>query len=507
MENSRSKNAILNIIVGWGSQIGILLLSFVSRRIFIQFLSADYLGINGLYSNILSVLALAELGLGNVTQFFLYKPVAENDHKTINSLVNYFRKLYMMIAMVVLTIGLLLIPLLKYIVNSNLNHKELIIYYILFLLNSCVTYFAADKTALLAANQDVRLTKYVNLGVSIALQVLHIIVLVIWHNFMLYVSATLLSSIVNVGITNCLCYRKYPYLKQKVTEKNSIDKNYIISNLKATFVYKIGATIINNTDNILISVIVSTAAVGLYSNYLMVVNGIQAFLSVVTNSLISGVGNLSANGDKKRMISIFDDMIFFYHFIAAFGSVSFFLLFNEFISIWLGVDYLLDQRTVFAISLSFYMTNAISPVWMFRESNGLFDKVKYLLLSTAFLNIIFSIILGKIYGVFGILLATSIARILTQVVYEPQILFKFIFGTSSKHYWSKQFKYLFLAMLSAAICYGMTSLIPQGFTFIVIKAVLYFVIFVVVFLGGCKTSNEVRELRVFLNKIFRKNRL
>ena len=127
MENSRSKNAILNIIVGWGSQIGILLLSFVSRRIFIQFLSADYLGINGLYSNILSVLALAELGLGNVTQFFLYKPVAENDHKTINSLVNYFRKLYMMIAMVVLTIGLLLIPLLKYIVNSNLNHKELII--------------------------------------------------------------------------------------------------------------------------------------------------------------------------------------------------------------------------------------------------------------------------------------------------------------------------------------------------------------------------------------------
>ena len=504
MPASRSKNAILNIVVGWGTQVAILILTFVSRRIFVRFLSTDFLGINGLYSNILSVLALAELGLGHITQYFLYKPVLENDYKKINATVKYFRKLYTFIALGVFAIGLALIPFLKFIINSNLNQNELIIYYIIFLLNSCVTYFAADKIALLAANQDNRLTKYITLTLNIGLQFAHIAVLYIWHNYIIYLLATLVSTILNAVITQIICQRRYPYLKEKDTDSEEIDKKNIVNSIKSSFVYKIGATVINNTDNILISIIVSTAMVGFYSNYFLVISAIQGFLSIITTSLISAIGNLSAEGSTKRSHEIFNLMILFYNFISAFCGVSFFFLINDFIPIWLGEKYLLDQWTVFAISFSFYLINAISPVWMFREANGLFNKVKYLLIVTATFNMVFSIILGKFFGIFGIILATSLARIVTTVWYEPKILFEKVFEKSCIAYWLKQAKYILLTILGAAACFVVNYFLPHSFIFIIVKGISFFAIFVMVFLIFCIKDQEFKEVKKFISRFTKK---
>lgn len=496
MSNSRRKNAILNIIVGIASQCGILLLSFVGRRIFLYYLSVDYLGINGLYSNILSVLALAELGLGNVTQFFLYKPVAENNEGLISYLVRYFRKLYSFIAGAVLVLGIALIPFLKFIVNSDLTQNELIIYYILFLMNSVVSYFSADKQALLAAYQDNRLQRYVLLATNIFAQIAYIVVLVIWHSYIFYVSVTLLSSIINVIVINSICTYKYPYLKNRLDEvPKEFNKSYILENIKSTFVYKIGATVVNNTDNILISVMISTAAVGLYSNYYMVVMAVQSFIAIVTTSLISGIGNLSATGNKKRLLEVFDGMQLFYHFIAAAGGISFFFLFDELIEAWLGARFVLGSFTVFAIVISFYQTNVISPIWMFREANGLFGKVKYLLLITAGINVICSIGMGKIWGMAGILLATSIARGVTQLWYEPKILFKNVFNISTKRYWLKQARYMTLTLLSALICWGVSWIAPHGFGWLLIKLGIYFGVCFIVFILGMIKTEEFFEMK------------
>ena len=504
MPASRSKNAILNIVVGWGTQVAILVLTFVSRRIFIEFLSTDYLGINGLYSNILSVLALAELGLGHITQYFLYKPVLENDYKKINATVKYFRRLYNIITLGVFAIGLALIPFLSFIINSDLKQNELIIYYLIFLVNSCVTYFSADKIALLAANQDNRLTKYITLALNISLQFAHVAVLYIWHNYIIYLLATLISSILNVVITQIVCYRRYPYLKEKAAGFEVIDKKNIVNSIKSAFLYKIGVTVINNTDNILISIIVSTTMVGFYSNYFVVISAIQGFLSIITTSLISAIGNLSAEGSTKRSHEVFNLMIFFYNFVSAFCGVSFFFLINDFIPIWLGEEYLLDRWTVFAISFSFYLINAISPVWMFREANGLFSKVKYLLLITAAFNIVFSIILGKFFGIFGIILATSLARIVTTVWYEPKILFKSVFERSCISYWLKQAKYVVLTIIGAVACFAVNYFLPHSFVFIIVKGISFFAIFAMVFIIFCIKDQEFKDVKKFISRFTKK---
>ena len=497
MNNSRSKNAKLNIIVGYVVQILILLLAFIGRKIFISILSEDYLGINGLYSNILSILAIADLGLGNVIQFYLYKPVHEGNYKRVNILVNYFKKLYIKIAVILLVLGLGIIPFLSYIVNADLPKVELIVYYIVFLLNSVCTYFAAHKIALLAANQDNRIQKIITLSTSFISQVFHIIVLILWKNYLIYVVVTLISTIINVITINTICNKKYKYLKEKYKEEN-IDKSGIKENVKSTFLYKIGGVIINNTDNILISTIVSTAAVGLYSNYLLIVAAIQELIGIITTSLISAVGNLSAEGNKERMKKIFNMMMLIYNLIAIFCAISFYMLFDDLIVFWIGQEFVLNKTVLFAISLNFYLETAVSPIFIYRETNGLFKKVKYLLLSTAIINIILSIILGKRFGVFGILISTSLARILTQIWYEPKILFKNLFNSNAIEYWKKQAKYIAISLLVILACFLATFKLPHNFIFMIIRGGIYLGMSVIIFYITCHKTDEIKELKRIL---------
>lgn len=497
MSNSRSKNAVLNIAFGYLAQVGILVLSFIGRRIFLNFLSVDYLGINGLYSNILTVLSLAELGLDTAVLYSLYKPVADNDIPLINSLLKYFRKIYTVLALSIFAVGLAVIPFLKFIVKSNLNSTDLVIFYLLFLVNTVASYFVAHKVAFLSACQEQRIQKLVMLSSNLILQVLHIIVLLIWKNYYVYVSATVVTTIINNLILNAICNKIHPHLKDK-TNPVSFEKGPIRSRIYSTFVYKIGGVAINNTDNILISMLVSTTAVGFYSNYYTLISAIQGFIAIISTSLISGIGNLGAGGDKKRQYEIFSMALLFYHFVAALGLVGFSLLFNDVITIWLGSKYLLDSKTVSIIAFNFYITNAITPIWMYREANGLFEQVRYLMLIRAAINIVLSVILGKICGTFGILLATAISLIVTSFWYEPGILFKNIFEMPVINYWTKQVKYFLATLVGLIVAYYSISNIPDGIITLLIKAIVIAVSVSLPFLAVSYKSVEFKTIIDFL---------
>jgi len=497
MKNSISKNTKLNIIFGYLSQIGILILSLVGRRIFLRYLSIEYLGINGLYSNILSVLSLAELGLDTALVYSLYKPVSENNVPLINSLLSYFKKIYTFLALGVFTLGLALIPFLGLIVKSNLNSTDLIIYYLLFLLNSVLSYFVAHKTALFSACQEQRIQKLIFLLTNLILQILHIAVLIIWQNYRIYIITTVLVTIINNLILSSVCNRLHPYLKTK-TEKIPFETSSIKYKIQSTFIYKIGTVTITNTDNILISLLIGTAAVGIYSNYIAIISAVQGFISIISTALISGVGNLGASRDKSRQYEVFNVALLFYHFVSALGLAGFSLLFNDLITVWLGVEYLLDLNTVFIIAFNFYITNAVSPVWMYREANGLFEKVKYLMLIRSAINLVLSIILGNLLGLSGILLATAISLLLTGFWYEPSILFKKVFETGIWQYWKKQIKYFVLTAAAFIINAFIFFALPAGTLFLIIKCVILILITFLIFGIASFKSIEAKNLFSFL---------
>ena len=497
---SRTENIKRNVLWGYIAQIGVLLLSFLGRRLFLHFLSVDYLGVNGLYTNVLQVLSLAELGLGTAITFSLYKPLASGDEAYIRSLVRYARRLYLFIALAVLAIGLALIPFLPRIVNSELPLSQLILYYVLYLVNSTMSYFVAHKSALVAASQNHRLQKRVELGMAFFAQVLHIAVLLLWHNYTVYVVATLLCTALSNLALGVIVDKRYPYLRDKAAPV-AVDRVGIAANIRSTFLYKLGTVAINSTDNILISMLVSTAAVGLYSNYLVVVYAVQGFVSTVTVSLLSGIGSLHAESNRARMLEVFDVMLLTYHAVAAACGVCFFYLFNDLIPIWLGTAYLLDTPTVFAIAFNFYLTNAISPIWMFRESTGLFNRVKYLMLVTAFCNIVLSVIFGKLWGTFGILIASAAARILTAFWYEPMILFQNVFDAGASHYWRRQAKYFLCTLLTAALCLPLARAPWRSLPFLAIKGIAFFAVTGGVFYLACRKTPEFAEARGMVRKL------
>lgn len=499
MSRSRSENAKLNIIIGYVAQLVTMIFSLIGRKIFLIFLSVDYLGINGLYSNILTVLSLAELGLDTAVLFSLYKPVAENDTTMINSLLRYFQKIYFFLAIGITIIGLSLLPFLKIIVKTNINDKELVIFYILSLTNTVASYFVAHKVAFLSACQEQRIQKLIALFFNFILQIIHIIVLLIWKNYYIYLSTTVLVTIINNVILSATCNRMHPYIRNKTTPAE-FDKKPIVNRIKSTFIYKIGAVAINNTDNILISILVSTAAVGYYSNYYTIVSAVQSFIAIITTSLISGIGNLGATGNKKKQYDIFNVVLLFYHYISALGFVGFNLLFNDVIIIWLGTKYILDARTVFIISFNFYLTNLVSPIWMYREANGLFDKVRYLMLIRAGINIVFSIIFGRLWGMFGILLATALSLIVTCFWYEPLVLFDNLFNICVSNYWVKQVMYFFMTMLGFVCSHILTKSFGLGVLdlFFKICIVIFFVSFS--FFLVCFRSQECKIIKSYLKK-------
>ena len=292
-ENSRTRNALLNIFFGFIAQIGIFVLSFIGRKIFLHFLSAEYLGINGLYSNILSLLSLAELGLDTAVVFSLYKPVADKNVVLIHSLLNYFKKIYYVLAIVIFIIGLGLIPCLRFIITSDLQINDLIIFYILFLFNTVISYFIAHKVALLSAFQEQRIQRIAALLTNLVLQVVHIIVLLIWKNYYFYIIANICSTILSNAILGIICNKIH---KEVFNEKQIIefDKKPIKKRIFSTFLYRVGSVLITSTDNILISILVGTITVGFYSNYLVIISAIQGLIGIITASLVVGVGNYVA---------------------------------------------------------------------------------------------------------------------------------------------------------------------------------------------------------------------
>lgn len=497
MSISRRKNALMNILFGYIAQLGILILSFVGRKVFLNLLTIEYLGINGLYSNILMVLSLAELGVDSAVVYSLYKPVADDNKPLIYSLIQYFKKIYVILALSIFCIGMAVIPFLKYIVKSGIPQNKLMVYYVLFLINTVATYFVAYKIALLFAYQQQRVHKLVLLSSNLILQVLHIIVLIIWHNYCIYILATIMTTIINNVILGRICNRLYKDVFKK-QELVTFNKKPIRQRIFSSFLYKIGAVAINNTDNILISTIVNITAVGLYSNYYTIVAAIQGFIGIITTSLISGIGNLGASGDRKRQHEIFDMMLLFYHFIAAMGGIGFSLLFNDLIIIWLGQKFLFKPCVVLIIAMNFYLTTAVSPVWMYREANGLFKQVRYLMLIRATLNIVLSIALGMIWGISGIFMATAMSMLLTSFWYEPRILYKNLFSSNPKSYWLKQGKYFLTTVVVGAFSFLAIFKLENGILMFFLKVIIIIAITTILFLISNFSSKEISTAKTLI---------
>ena len=421
---ARIRNSRRNILVASVGQLVVAVFTFLERRVFLSFLSVDYLGINGLYTSLLSFLSIAELGIGSAIIYCLYKPIAEDDHEQIAALMRLFKRIYAVIGIFIITVGLCCIPFLDLIIDSDLSSRDLSLYFVIFLANSCVGYFFSFKIYFIEANQK----KYIYTAASVASQIiqylLQMAVVVITRNYYVYLLVALVVNLLKHIYLSITADRMYPYINGKVTVPVSADvKTRIIKNTKGVFLTRIADVVVKSTDSVLITMYVSLAVTGLYSNYQMVVVGVTTTVSMLFSSVTASIGNLCATEDDDAIYESFRKLDLACFLIYGTVAVVLAVAFEPLVSVLFGAGFAIGQSTAVLICLSFLVTGLRQSVLIYREVMGLFWEDRYKSIFQIVINIVVSIVLGRMWGIDGILIGTVLSTVLTCSWIEPYVVY------------------------------------------------------------------------------------
>ena len=496
-KESRTINVIKNSVFGVISKFGVLILEFICRTVFIKTLGSEYLGLNGLFTNILTILSFAELGLGNAIIYNMYKPIADSDTNKVSQLLKLYKKSYNLIAIFIFVGGVLCIPFLNSIIGQAPNIKEnVIVIYILFLLQSITSYFLTYRRSLISANQKEYMCSNADLFSEFVATILKMIVLLMFKNYILF----LLIQISRNLIANTILYfkskRMYPEIQEKNVENLPKDEvKNIFSNVKSLILYKVSSTINGGTDNVIIAKMVDLSTVGIASNYSTLISAVNQILHRIMLSFTAGIGNLNAKDSVENREKVFNTLTFIVTLIYGFCGIMLVVFLNPFVNLWIGPNYLLSVPVICALAFEFYVCGIQYAGYNYAITTGLFKKAKWGALTSSILNIILSIIMGYKWGVFGIFLATGLSRLCAQTWLDPYLVYKYEFKKSSKKYFSKIFYNFILVVINLIICYSAFSRIQMNNIFsLIINVILCSILCIIIFIIQFFKTKEFKDM-------------
>lgn len=504
MKENRTKNTIRNVKAGAIVQIVNKVMAFIVRTVFIKVFSSEYLGINGLFSSILTVIAFAELGMSTALNYYMYKPVALENKEKIKSLTKFYRETYCIVGIIIFLLGLGVIPFLDVIVNTTENiHEDIILIYILFLTDTAVSYFGAHKKAVINVHQQQSAIDNIDSVFYFVKRILEIIFLILTKNYIVYLVMQILGTVIENLITIFKANKMYPYLKEEKVEKISKkEKKKMLNSAKNFVIYRMGLVLITSTDNILISIFTGTSIVGLVANYTLIINSVKLIISSALNSVAASVGNLNVLGDKNKKEKIFYDINFINYIAYSFIGIIFMFVLNPFIEMWLGGIYVLDIWIVVALSINFFIEGLRETSYIYRSTLNLFDKAKSMPYISTMLNIILSITLFKFLGIAGIFIATAFSKLFTYLLFDTYLIYKYEFKKSMKEYLKISLKYISifsLIMIISIIIYNILNV--EGILGICINLFIGILIFGIINYISFRKSEEFKSLKKLFSKV------
>ena len=458
---TRTENSAKNFYTGLINQFLVLIFRFITRTILIKYLGEEYLGINGLFSNILNLLSLADLGIGTALVYSLYKPISDGDEVRQNVITKYLKKVYFTIGIIIVCAGLLLTPFLNFVVKEKVDFINLYFVYFIYIFQSASSYlFFASYYEFLGANQKKYISNNISNIIIIISNVVQILILIFLKNFYVYLLSILFFNIFQTFLIAKKTKKMFPFLNKDVNkELTKKEKSDIYKDCGSLFVYRINYVVLTATDNIIISKYIGLVMVGIYSNYVLITNSIVNILSTFFNSINASVGNLHATNDKGKDYYIFKLINFIT--VVCFGifGICLYNLINEFIVLWLGKDFLLPMYLVFIIVVNLYMEGLRQLLTTYRTSYGLFRQAKFIPLFGMIVNIVVSIILVQKIGLFGVLLGTLISNLVSFLWYDPFLIYKNVFKKNPFDYYFRNLYYFIVFVLLGYICKFVCSII------------------------------------------------
>lgn len=472
---SRLTNTIRNAVVGFGAQLIIILLNFINRTFFIHYLGAEYLGLSGLFSNILSMLSLAELGIGVAISFSLYKPLQEQDIRKTKALMSFYQLAYNVIGVVILGLGLCLVPFLDRLIKNRPDIPNFTLIYLLFLANSVVSYFFTYKRSLLSADQKEYLNTINRTLFSIIQCAGQFIVLVFTRNYLLYLLVVIICTIGSNIRISYQCDKLYPYLKVNQERLTKEETKTLLKYVGAQLSHKVGGIVVSGTDNVLTTALVNggLVIVGLYSNYLLLINTIKSVITMFFTAVTASVGNLNAECNTDKSKEVFDKMFFLNMCFYGISTCCIYNLANDFIRLWIGEDYLLSTGILTVIVSNYYISGMRQTCQTYNTTLGLFWNDRFKPWIEALINLVSSVALARYYGFMGILLGTLISTVTTSFWVEPYILYKHGFNMRLGDYFIRYGQYTAAILFATGLAFFLTGfMVVNSFAMWIVKAIL-----------------------------------
>lgn len=458
---SRLENTSKNFAFSILSTLLTSVLGFISRTVFIRLIGTAYLGANSLFTNILAMLSFTELGIGSAICFSLYRPLAVHDVETIKSLMEFYRKAYHCIALVITALGLCLLPFLDVLVKGGEGIEHISFIYLVFLYNTVVSYLFSYKVTLLSADQKSYLMTKVNMVISVVNLVIQLSVLLVTKNYFAYLISGAIFSTVQWFFINRYVYKLYPFLKDKnIQPLDKSEFKTIKRNIKAMMFHKVGDLCINQTDNIVISSFISIVSVGLYNNYYMIINIINRFATSIFSAASASLGNLIATEDEEKQFSVFKIYNFMGFWIFGWTGICLMVLLSPFVTIWLGKEFCIDSLTLGLVIFNYYLVGMRVTIGNVKMAAGLYAQDQWAPIIQSIINLVVSI-WGSIHmGLAGVFLGTVVSSLAVPCWYRPIIVYKYVFKKSSKSYFIKYFEYLAVILG----CFFLTAFIGNQLT-------------------------------------------
>ena len=437
-QKSRTEYSMVNTSVALFAQVSAILMGFFTRVVFTRTLSEGYVGINGLFTDILNILSLSELGVGTAITYALYGPIARKDYEKQKILMRLFRLFYRVTAAIVLIAGLLLIPFLDVLMKDRPDVDHLVLIYLLYLLNSVISYLLIYKKTLVDAHQMSYITVLYHNGFLVLQDICQIVILLCTKNFILFLMIAVLCTFLGNACMSRKADKMFPYLKESCNgHLPKEEKQQIVRNVKAMMMHKIGTVAVSNTDNLLISSFVGVISAGIYSNYYLLIGSIRQILDQVLQGVAASVGNLGETEEKQKVERIFQEIFFGGYWLYGLAGICLLELLNPFVELAFGRKYLFDFPVVLILCINFFLNGTRKATLIFKESMGLFWYDRYKSIIEAILNLITSILFVLHFGITGVFMGTITSTVLTSLWVEPYVLYKYRFQKSAVPFFLK----------------------------------------------------------------------
>lgn len=453
---SRIENTGKNFVYSLLATVISSITSFISRTVFIYAIGVDYLGASSLFTNILAMLSLTELGISSAIGFSLYTPLAHQDIPTIKSLMGFYKRAYQIIALIITVLGIALIPFLKYIIKDPGNIQHIPFIYLVFLYNTVISYLFTYKTTLLFADQRSYVMTNMTSVIGIITVIVQTVILLVFRNYFVYLVVGAAINTVQWFFINRRIFALYPYLKNRdVQPLDGKVKGSIARNVKAMIFHKFGELCINQTDNIIISSFISISAVGIYNNYYMLIGIINRFAQSIFSAASASLGNLVATETRERQHEVFMRYNFLGFWVFGWTGICLLTLLNPFVELWLGKEFLIDRLTLVLVILNYYLVGMRVTIGNVKNAAGLYAQDQWAPIVQAIINIVVSVWGAMRMGLAGVFLGTVVSSLAVPCWYRPVVVYKHAFQMPVRIYFARYAVYFTVVVANLLLVNGL----------------------------------------------------